>query len=248
MPGCGCASQASLVRDGSDSNGRKRFRCRKCRIRFGILSGTALSSCKPTLWQAVEGDRVHDFQRALDAVADVAGYHHNTALLTRRKVFETVASWQSAVRLSGVVFIDEVFVFDSMRPQDHFGPKPRGLSRDKCCVFLAVGQYLDMAAVPRRPRMPGVARDLRGAAAAASFEGGGDEDSPRRPCLARGRGRRVGGSSIVPEDGGGAQSYAPDKLGFRVGEALSQPVHRDGHRIPAGLPQLVCVPLPLQVV
>jgi len=145
-PGCGCADRASLVRDGSDSNGRKRFRCRECGTRFGILSGTALSSCKLTLWQLSKAIELMTFNVPLDAVADVVGCHHNTALLTRRKVFETVASWQSEVRLSGVVFIDEVYVFDSMRPRDHFGPNTRGLSKDKCCVFLAVDQYLDMVA------------------------------------------------------------------------------------------------------
>ena len=136
-PGCGCANQASFVRDGSDSNGRKRFRCRECGTRFGILSGTALSSCKLTLWQLSKAIELMTFNVPLDAVADVVGCHHNTALLTRRKAFETVASWQSKVRLSGTVFIDEVYVFDSMRPQDHFGPNTRGLSKGKCCVSFS---------------------------------------------------------------------------------------------------------------
>lgn len=145
-PGCGCADPASFSRDGYDPNGRERLRCRECGTRFGILSGTALSSCKLTLWQLSTAVELMTFNVPLDAVADVVGCHHNTALLTRRKVFETVASWQSRVRLSGVVFIDEVYVFDSSRPRDHFGPNRRGLNKDKCCVFLAVDQYKSMVA------------------------------------------------------------------------------------------------------
>lgn len=145
-PGCGCADPASFSRDGADSNGRERLRCRECGARFGVLSGTALSSCKLSLWQLSTAVELMTFNVPLDAVADVVGCHHNTALLTRRKVFETVASWQSKVRLSGTVFIDEVYVFDSVRPRDHFGPNRRGLNKDKCCVFLAVDQYKSMVA------------------------------------------------------------------------------------------------------
>ena len=68
------------------------------------------------------------------------------ALLARRKVFDTIARWQSRVRLRGTVFIDGVYVFDSSRPRNHFGPNRRGLNKDKCCAFLAVDQHKSMVA------------------------------------------------------------------------------------------------------
>jgi hypothetical protein len=77
------------------------------------------------------------FNVPLDVVASVIGIHHNTALLWRRKAFATVAEWQEGARLSGRVWIDEVYTFDydehfrKMRRGigEHFRKMRRGLSR-----------------------------------------------------------------------------------------------------------------------
>lgn len=142
-PECGCADPSS---DGFAENGSRRFRCTACGRRYGLLSESVLSSCKLSFWQWAKIVEIMPYNVPLDVVAEFAGCHHNTALLARRKVFEAVARWQSVVKLRGTVFIDEIYVFDSKRPKDHFGPNRRGLNKDKCCVFLAVDQYKGMVA------------------------------------------------------------------------------------------------------
>lgn len=142
-PGCGCAGPSS---DGYAENGSRRFRCTACGRRYGLLSESVLSSCKLGFWQWAKIVEIMPYNVPLDVVAEFAGCHHNTALLAQRKVFETVARWQSGVRLRGTVFIDEIYVFDSKRPKNHFGPNRRGPNKDKRCVFLAVDQCKGMVA------------------------------------------------------------------------------------------------------
>lgn len=142
-PECGCAEPIS---DGFAKNGSRRYRCDSRGRRFSLLSGSVLASCKLRFWQWARIVEIMPYNVPLDVVAEFADCHHNTALLARRKVFDAVARWQSRVRLRGTVFIDEVYVFDSSRPRNHFGPNRRGLNKDKCCVFLAVDQYKSMVA------------------------------------------------------------------------------------------------------
>jgi hypothetical protein len=78
------------------------------------------------------------FNVPLDVVASVVGVHHNTALLWRRKAFATVAEWQRKTRLSGRVWIDEIYTFDYGDPGDHFRKMRRGLSKRKVCVCIAI--------------------------------------------------------------------------------------------------------------
>lgn len=49
-PKCQHCGSSDVYRDGFDKSGRKRFRC-GCGHRFGLLSGTALSSAKTSLPQ-----------------------------------------------------------------------------------------------------------------------------------------------------------------------------------------------------
>ena len=77
----------------------------------------------------------------LDLIAEQIQVHHNTALLMRRKLFQTVNNYQSNIKLNGTVFIDEIYTFDSERPKNHFGKNKRGISKNKCCIFLAIDQY-----------------------------------------------------------------------------------------------------------
>lgn len=80
----------------------------------------------------------------LDLIAEQIGVHQNMALLMRRKLFETLNSWQSKIQLLGVVFINEIYTFDSERLKNHFGKNIRALNKNKCCIFLAIDQYKHM--------------------------------------------------------------------------------------------------------
>lgn len=142
-PECGCGDPAPA---GSTEAGARRYGCRSCGTRFGLLSGSVLSGAKLPFWKLCRIIEIMPYNVPLDVVAMYAGCHRNTALPARRKMFEAVAGWQAKVRLSGTVFIDEIYVFDSIRPKNHFGPNRRGLNKDKCCVSLAVDSRKNMVA------------------------------------------------------------------------------------------------------
>ena len=142
-PMCGCIDHTL---EGREADGSKRYRCKGCGSRYSLLSGSVLSGAKTELWQWHLMIKLMSFNVPLDLIAEVAGVHHNTALLMRRKLFETVSLWQSKVILRDVVWIDEIYDFDSARPKNHFGPNRRGLSKDKCCVFVAIDHYKNMVA------------------------------------------------------------------------------------------------------
>lgn len=127
-------------------NGQPLYRCSGCGSVFTLVSGTVLNSSKIEPWRMGKVIRLMTHNASLDEIADVAGVHHNTALLIRRKVFETVAGWQAKVKLYGRVFIDEIYTFDSAMPKDHFGKNKRGLNSSKCCIFLAVDKFKNMIA------------------------------------------------------------------------------------------------------
>lgn len=88
--------------------------------------------------------RLMSYNVPLDLVAEQIGVHHNTALLMRRKLFETVNGWQQKVKLNGTVFIDEIYTFDSEIPKDHYGKNRKGLNKNKRCIFLAIDHYKNM--------------------------------------------------------------------------------------------------------
>ena len=140
-----CGEVASSPYAKRQENGQERFRC-GCGASFTIMSGTAFASAKIRPWKLEEIIGLMAFNASVDEIADVAGVHHNTALLARRKVFESISAWQSKVRLSGRVFIDEIYTFDSAMPKNHFGKNPKGLNRTKICVFLAVDAAKNMVA------------------------------------------------------------------------------------------------------
>lgn len=143
-PDCGAAADSPCAhRKGS---GQEIYRCPECGKYFTIMSGSVLASSKIEPWRLFLIIRMMAHNASADEIADIAGAHHNTVLLVRRKLFETIGEWQSKVRLAGTVFIDEIYTFDSAMPKDHFGKNPRGLNRKKCCVFLAVDSKKDMIA------------------------------------------------------------------------------------------------------
>lgn len=143
-PSCGFVAKKPYSR--RKDSGQPLYRCPDCGRNFSVLSGTVLRSSKIEPWRMAMIIRLMSHNASLDEIADVAGVHHNTALLVRRKVFETVSEWQGKVKLRERVFIDEIYTFDSSMPKDHFGKNRRGLNSSKCCVFLAVDKFKNMIA------------------------------------------------------------------------------------------------------
>lgn len=139
-PNCG---NENLKMDGKDSNNYQRYKC-KCGCRFHLLTNSIFSSTKIPLPKWFSMIRLMSYNVPLDLIAEQIQVHHNTALLMRRKLFQTVNNYQSNIKLNGTVFIDEIYTFDSERPKNHFGKNKRGISKNKCCIFLAIDQYKKM--------------------------------------------------------------------------------------------------------
>jgi dephospho-CoA kinase len=123
---------------GRSKSGERRYVCSDCGRTFQLLSQSALAWSKRHLMDYAKALEMMSFNVPLDVVASVVGVHHNTALLWRRKAFATVAEWQRKTRLSGRVWIDEIYTFDYGDPGDHFRKMRRGLSKRKVCVCIAI--------------------------------------------------------------------------------------------------------------
>ncbi len=145
-PQCPFCKDGRIVMDGRSKSGSRRYLCKTCGTRFSLTAKTVLSGSKATLWQWRAMVRLMSYNVPLDLIADIARVSHNTALLMRRKLFASISRWQSKAKLSGTVFIDEIYVPDSIRPKSHFGPNRRGLSKDKCCIFVAIDANMSMVA------------------------------------------------------------------------------------------------------
>ena len=139
-PNCG---NENPKMDGKDSNNYQRYKC-KCGCRFHLLTNSIFSSTKIPLPKWFSMIRLMSYNVPLDLIAEQIQVHHNTALLMRRKLFQTVNNYQNNIKLNGTVFIDEIYTFDSERPKNHFGKNKRGISKNKCCIFLAIDQYKKM--------------------------------------------------------------------------------------------------------
>ena len=139
-PRCGSRDFTLQGRDG----GERRYECSECGKGYRLLSGTVFASSRLEPPKFLAMCRMMTYNVPLDMIAEELKIHHNTALLWRRKAFATVAAAQDRVRLSGVVWFDEIYTFDWLQPRDHFHKGKRGLSKRKISIILAVDQYKNM--------------------------------------------------------------------------------------------------------
>ena len=125
--------------------GEPRYECKKCEKSYRLLSQSIFFSSKIEPGKLLKMLCMMTYNAPLDLIAEMLGIHHNTALLWRRKVFETVGGWQSSVRLRGTVWIDEIYTFDWSDPADHKHKGKQGLSGKKIAIALAIDQYKNIA-------------------------------------------------------------------------------------------------------
>lgn len=141
-PECGCEGHTL---NGWTKDGERRYICDCCGRSYNLMSGSIFAYAKKHLreWGLVM--KLMSWNLPVEAVAEIAGVHPNTALLWRRKAFEAVSGWQSGTVLSGTVWIDEIFQYDYYDPKDHFHKGKQG-SAKKVCVCLAIDSSLRMRA------------------------------------------------------------------------------------------------------
>ena len=187
----------------------------------------------------------------LDLIAEQIGIHHNTALLMRRKLFETVNGWQEKVRLSGTVFIDEVYTFDSDMPKNHYGRNQRGLSKSKRCIFIAIDQYKNMVAFLVGSGMP-TSKRINDALLPHLANGNVTKvvhdglQAHRRAIKSAGVEDEIHKSIVGDEETLRAMALV-NSFSSWVKRYLSRFTGMDtSYQLPARLPKLVCIPVRVQ--
>lgn len=135
-PHCG---GADFKKSGFHGNGVRRYRCRSCGRTFTPLTGTVFDSRRIPISEWIEY-MIHLFE--FHSVASSASDNRNaktTGKYWLSKVFAVLSGCQSAIILSGRVYIDETY-FPIMPKEQRVrsdGKHYRGLSRNKICVMTA---------------------------------------------------------------------------------------------------------------
>lgn len=135
-PRCGSADFRS---DGHDKRGIRRYECKSCGRKFRPLTGTLFDSAKIPVSEWIEF-WMHIFEN--HSVSSSANDNRNNEKTGRYwlwKGFSALSSSQDGKVLSGRVYADEKFLTESRGKLCLLdgGKRPRGLSRNKICVFVA---------------------------------------------------------------------------------------------------------------
>ena len=133
--------------DGFTLASHKRFKCEECGCSFTILSNSIFNSAKIAFHKLMGYITLISFNVPLELCCEVLNISSNTADLWRKKIFKTVDGYQDHLKLYGKVFIDETYIEDYEVLIEDKVLHPRGLSRTKICIVVAIDQYKNMIAV-----------------------------------------------------------------------------------------------------
>ena len=88
------------------------------------------------------------FNVPLELICEVLDIASNTAELWRKKIFSTVDNYQDHLRLYNRVWIDETYIEDyQVLESDNNEKHPRGLSKTKICIVVAIDSNKNMAMI-----------------------------------------------------------------------------------------------------
>ena len=88
------------------------------------------------------------FNVPLELICEVLDIASNTAELWRKKIFSTVDNYQDHLRLYNRVWIDETYIEDYQVLESYNNEKhPRGLSKTKICIVVAIDSSKNMLAI-----------------------------------------------------------------------------------------------------
>lgn len=147
IPSCpDCGSEES-VKSNHTPEGIQRYICKECGCRYNLLSNTIFHSTNKSFNCWTTYLTLMTFNVPLEMTEEICHISHPTAMLWRKKVFETVNGYQNHLYLHGRVWIDETYVFDSSLLHDDEYRKKRGLSKDLLCIVVAIDSYKNAYAV-----------------------------------------------------------------------------------------------------
>lgn len=140
-----CKSEL-IIHYGKNKSGSSRYKCKSCGKTFSCLDNTLFSSAKVNIraWLAfLECILSGSSAREACLVAKISTV---TGSEWMNKIFKTLKSYQSTIRLGEVVYIDETYVHEDSSKiylLDEIGKikkvrkRPRGISRNKICILVA---------------------------------------------------------------------------------------------------------------
>ena len=134
-------------KDGKTPSGLQRYYCKACDNRYSALTGTIFEYSKKDLptWVGFITMMCHNVQ--VDAAADMCGISHHTAFEWRHRVMATINDYQSRIKLSRRVWIDETYVTDASLLGDSDWKPKRGLSKNKICIAVGIDVFKNPVAI-----------------------------------------------------------------------------------------------------
>ena len=144
---CPICNGENCIKDGNSNTRTPRYLCKDCHKRFTILSDSIFNSAKISFHKLMGYIQLMSFNVPLQLCCEVLNISSNTADLWRKKIFKTVDDYQDHLKLYERVWIDETYIEDYEVLIDNKSLHPRGLSKTKICIVVAIDVYKNMVAI-----------------------------------------------------------------------------------------------------
>ncbi len=139
---CPFCGSKRFSKNGHTQDGLQRFKCRSCKRRFNILTGTIFDSKKIPISEWIEY-LLHLFEfHSIRSSAFDNRNAESTGRYWMKKVFLVLRNIQDDILLKGTIYIDECFfsvINKDIKKKN--GKKLRGISQNQICVVTGVDSY-----------------------------------------------------------------------------------------------------------
>lgn len=110
---CPKCNSKRYILNGHTPSGRKRYRCQDCQSTFTLLNQSIFNSAKIPFDKFINYVVLMSFNVPIDMLKELCEISANTAMLWRKKIFDTVNNYQDKVLLRDTVWIDETYINDA---------------------------------------------------------------------------------------------------------------------------------------
>lgn len=146
---CPQCDSKNIVKNGKDRNGTVRLRCKDCNKNFSITSQSLFYSTKVNIraWLMFLEGIISE--SSIKAACTNAKISLVTGVNWLKKIFAVLRNYQDKIKLNGHIYIDETYIEvdrSKIEYKDEIGKskkvlkKPRGISRNKIGILLAIDE------------------------------------------------------------------------------------------------------------
>lgn len=148
IPVCPTCLSSLYIENGYTPAGHKRYKCLSCERSYTILSDSIFNSTKISFHKLMKYIQLMTFNVPLEQCMEILNIASNTANLWRKKIFQTVNGYQNHLKLKDKIWLDETYIEDyQILGSEYTGKRPRGLSRTKICIVVAIDVHKNMVAI-----------------------------------------------------------------------------------------------------